>query len=1147
MPVYDDEELKAKEDQLDDGGETTSPEEDEQSRLGNDSYDDENQNENEDPEKKPTKNKADDSTAAPEPEEDSSEGSVGDDEPSWFKNEGKGKSKGRLNRLRKKHKKKFIAATIAGGGLIAVVIAFFLFLSSLKLVQLAENITVYNMARSARTLRLGTAGVMEENIASQTASDNLLARLKTRFGETKLAKGIEKFNRLRPEKVFKNFNSRIEPVYTTTGTNILGQPKKTFQGYNYKGLDGTVSFIEKADQKWFKPFSNSTERVRFATDWAAVLDKDLQGYKPYVRGGVLSKIRADKGIRLKWWDKAGKDYNGVTRDKAARLAQQDAERAINDPAESSCKVVSVCDAEKETKKARQDALKEAVDDPDGGGAATVESKVDDATAKKLAVAVKESGVSKVISAFSTVYAVAVPLCLVYEGSLENSADDIDSNSDSLQRTYFAVSSAADQQKTGETTPEAIGGFNDKLGDTTNSIPELRASGQAIDTSTVLNQLELPQSSATGTFSLLNVALGDSDVVDAMNYIADYGCEWLTDLWVGGGVAVAEFIASLFTGGGTKVTAETSKQGVKLMLQNLGKRLAFEGTRKIAQEKGRAAALKLTAGKFLFKTGLMVGGTLGATELAKMAVIKHMGAANDGLATGTTFANQADMGGNLFAQDMNRSVLYGRPMTSPEVAQSKTDDLAYINDVNSRKSFGERYFALSNPSSLLSKVGLATQSLFSQKGNSLGKLFSTIGKALSMPMKFISSILGKNAFAAENTISGAGDYNIVQWGWSSEELGLIDNNPDEYSPMVNDLVLDQSGKAGDIENKFGKCFSNSIGTLLADEHIQRELDGKVKPDDGDCAPNKLGINNAEFGDGMVFRWRLSKMNDNILQQMLDIQEPSESDVVAGSGPAPLTTPGLNGYTIPCTGLPTTVIRKTFSSPSADWSGIRDSGTIGTGSDGRPIKVYVREACGADNVKTIVLVSSIHGSENGGQLVSHELLFNADLPNNVRIVAIPELNGYGIAQGIRKNGNQVDLNRNNDYGWSSLNETDETLISGGFYKGPHVGSEPETKAINTFLSSIGRTSLSVYYHDNLAYVAAVGNTSVTLAQTYANKAGLRFGKEDGSTRVTQRGSVDAWYNSTTKTPTLLVEMSSDQSAGIINNHVEAIKALAAGGGL
>jgi len=51
--------------------------------------------------------------------------------------------------------------------------------------------------------------------------------------------------------------------------------------------------------------------------------------------------------------------------------------------------------------------------------------------------------------------------------------------------------------------------------------------------------------------------------------------------------------------------------------------------------------------------------------------------------------------------------------------------------------------------------------------------------------------------------------------------------------------------------------------------------------------------------------------------------------------------------------------------------------------------------------------------------------------------------------------------------------------------------------------------------------------------------------GGTVVTQRGSLDAWYNNKSGTPALLVEMSSDQSVAVIDKHVEAIKLLITGG--
>jgi len=119
---------------------------------------------------------------------------------------------------------------------------------------------------------------------------------------------------------------------------------------------------------------------------------------------------------------------------------------------------------------------------------------------------------------------------------------------------------------------------------------------------------------------------------------------------------------------------------------------------------------------------------------------------------------------------------------------------------------------------------------------------------------------------------------------------------------------------------------------------------------------------------------------------------------------------------------------------------------------------------------------------------------------------------------------------------------------FYHGSSASSEPESRAVTGFLSALGKTNLSVFYHDNLNYVAPVGNTDIRVGNKYAATANMKGqGTRDiGSTvTVTQHGSFDGWYNDSTGTPTILVELSSDQSVGKITDQVNAIKKLIADG--
>jgi hypothetical protein len=105
--------------------------------------------------------------------------------------------------------------------------------------------------------------------------------------------------------------------------------------------------------------------------------------------------------------------------------------------------------------------------------------------------------------------------------------------------------------------------------------------------------------------------------------------------------------------------------------------------------------------------------------------------------------------------------------------------------------------------------------------------------------------------------------------------------DSYSsPSENSYRLDQSGKKDEIEGKYAKCYTSSIGTLLDSKDIVRDEDGDVL-NQGDCSPQALGPHNPDYGD-LVFRWRLDHNYSNTTDTLLGIQDPSQfSNTTLGS--------------------------------------------------------------------------------------------------------------------------------------------------------------------------------------------------------------------------------------------------------------------------
>jgi len=781
------------------------------------------------------------------------------------KAKGTGKSKG--------SKKLLIGGGAGIGFLLISVLIVLMALGNSKNIQLAENITLWNMARTARSYRLSQAQAVTSGIESQVLEESGYNSLKTRWSESSVKNALSKFNKLRPTKLAQNLNSNLTPQFVEVDRNWLPGKKLIYKG----DLTPDGVLIEPAESKWYKPRASIRDQVRRSIELEAYAEGELTNSNGLVRWSSTRKFLKSRGATLNWWKKKAGDYKGQKLENAEYLTNKSAyDRSVRGDV-SECTVPTICSSAKAGEEAVEQSVKESV------GSNTDEVLDKAATAFESKAGNPLPGVTKALSVGSVVYSIALPLCIIYDGSLEKSGKNIDAKETSLTRTYMTVRSTADQQKAGATNSQAVGGLSKKLGDISYSVPQKRASGSQNATADI-NPGALPQTSNSGTFSLFNVFLGNfipSGVLDVFNQKSETICKVVTDPKVGVVLVAGEAFALLFTGPGGAALKTASEGGIKeaisLLAKSVSARLLAEGS---VQGGGRILGAKLLAysvgGKFLAKTAVTVGATIGATELAKNLVLSYSNAQNNGLETNGTYADQADMGGNIYAQQNNRELLYGRPLEQREVAESNIQDIAYINEINSKKSLQERYLALNNPNSLLSRVATSASTTFKFK-DGFGATFSNIISSLrNSPGNLFGNIYGNQKVKAA-TVSGAGEYNIVQWGWNNDEENLIRSNPD-YAPLENDLILEASGNYEEIENEYGKCYTETMGSLLSAGEIKREIDGQVKTNDGLCTPTNLGLKNPKYGD-LVFRWRLAKRNTNVFNGLLEMQDLSSSNDTA----------------------------------------------------------------------------------------------------------------------------------------------------------------------------------------------------------------------------------------------------------------------------
>ena len=154
-------------------------------------------------------------------------------------------------------------------------------------------------------------------------------------------------------------------------------------------------------------------------------------------------------------------------------------------------------------------------------------------------------------------------------------------------------------------------------------------------------------------------------------------------------------------------------------------------------------------------------------------------------------------------------------------------------------------------------------------------------------------------------------------------------------------------------------------------------------------------------------------------------------------------------------------------------------IGHSVRGRPIVAYER---GDRSARAVVVVGVIHGTEPAGLAVISQLL-RVRLPEHIHLWVVPTVNPDGLAAGTRQNAHGVDLNRNWPARWVHNGRPWD-----GYYSGPRPFSEPENRAMRSFILRV-RPKLTIWYHQPLDVVYG-SDPHVRVLKRYAWLTGLPY---------------------------------------------------------
>jgi hypothetical protein len=117
-------------------------------------------------------------------------------------------------------------------------------------------------------------------------------------------------------------------------------------------------------------------------------------------------------------------------------------------------------------------------------------------------------------------------------------------------------------------------------------------------------------------------------------------------------------------------------------------------------------------------------------------------------------------------------------------------------------------------------------------------------------------------------------------------------------------------------------------------------------------------------------------------------------------------------------------------------------IGYSVQHRPIVAY--ELGNPRARTTAVLLGQMHGNEHAGVVLARSLVRGTVSVEGINLWVVPTMNPDGNVLNTRQNAHHVDLNRNWPDIWRPL--------TGEYYSGPRPLSEPETRAMRSFLLDI-----------------------------------------------------------------------------------------------
>lgn len=210
-------------------------------------------------------------------------------------------------------------------------------------------------------------------------------------------------------------------------------------------------------------------------------------------------------------------------------------------------------------------------------------------------------------------------------------------------------------------------------------------------------------------------------------------------------------------------------------------------------------------------------------------------------------------------------------------------------------------------------------------------------------------------------------------------------------------------------------------------------------------------------------------------------------------------------------------------------------LGYSAGGRPI---VAERYGTPGGRRVLVIGVIHGDEDDGVAIVDELR-GREIPDGVELWIVESMNPDGMANQVRHNANDVDLNRNFPYRWGPIGVPGDSQYAGS---GP--ASEPETQAMINFMQRL-QPDIVTWYHQDLFVVNPAQGREGRVRARYAELTGLPMGQITGGTYT---GVAATWARNEFRPAdgvAFIVELGPTLSPDEAAAHADAVLVIAAEG--